>query len=113
LPKSIRVEGDINADNSSLAVIDDGFTCRGDLKISGTRLKSLPKNLIVAGALDISETEIDEVPECCKIGTKLIVDEYQLDTLTLPECVAETIELEVMPSKHQDITATSNLKVSP
>lgn len=106
LPKSISVEGDINAENSSLAIIEDGFTCRGDLKISGTKLKSLPKNLTVAGALDISETDIDEVPECCKIGTKLIVDEYQLDTLTLPECVAETIELEVLPSKHQDLTAT-------
>lgn len=104
LPKSSRVEGDINAENSSLAAIDDGFICRGDLKISGTKLKRLPKNLTVAGALDISETDIDEVPECCKIGTKLIVDEYQLDTFTLPESVAENIELEVLPSKRPNIT---------
>lgn len=73
LPNDMEVGGIIQARQTLLRELPDGFVCKNDLDMTGSEIESLPKGMKVGGWLTLHENDISTLPVDLSVGQSLVI----------------------------------------
>jgi len=80
-PEDLRVEGDLNLNDTKITSIPKGLEVWGFLDLENTNISSLPDNLTVGTYLGLEDSKIVSLPDNLYVGSGLYIQYTNINSI--------------------------------